>query len=523
METLNIGRCVLSISAAGAFLAGCGGPQSSIAPGVSQQSTSTTEGLRVTQTRVAYRPANDHGRMPRFRFFDLGTLGGPQSDMGGDSPVLSNSNQAFGVSDTAGANPYYPNFNPGVAPPYGAPDPYLFHGFVWNGSGLTDLGALPGTNDSIVASAGPNGGAVGVSENGMIDPLTGWPEAHAVTWSGGKIVDLGTLGGYESGAGEMNNRGQVTGAATNSIPDKYSLFGWVTQTRGFIWEKREGMRDIGTLGGPDAISPFINQQGQTAGCSYTNSTPNYSTGLPTLDPFLWSHNKMKDLGTLGGVSGCAWGLNESGDVTGNSDLPGDQYGVTHPFLWRHGRLIDLGTLGGTYGIGTWLNNAGQVAGFAFTTGNKAYHAFRWTRGVMKDLGALVGYCNSNANGINARGDVVGGSTSCDYSVSHAFLWTNGNMIDLNDYVPPSSTLTFYEALYINDRGAIAGHALLPNGELHAVVLLPSDDSSMAAKSHASYPLTATTRHATPEELLTFVLAKEARMRHMPWLTRFMRP
>jgi probable HAF family extracellular repeat protein len=215
------------------------------------------------------------------------------------------------------------------------------------------------------------------------------------------------------------------------------------------------------------------------------------------------------------------GLNESGDVAGYSDLVGDQYGVLRPFLWRH-RLIDLGTFGGTYGTATALNNAAQVAGFAFTNGNYAYHAFRWTNGRMKDLGALNGYCNSNANGINARGDVVGASTSCDLSVSHAYVWTNGNMIDLNDFVPPSSMLTFGEALYINDGGAIAGHATLPNGEFHAVVLIPSDDPSVATKSHVSYHVTATMRHATPKELLAFILAREARLKHMPLLTRFIR-
>lgn len=508
---------------AGVLVAGCsagniGGSQ--LAPtSAMQRSAAGTGSNAAPLTSVVYTPRNIHRRLPGYTFFDLGTLGGPQSNMNGDITILNNRNQAFGVADTSAPSPCYPNCNP-LASISGGADPYLVHAFAWSKSGLADLGALPGTHDSAAASAGPNGEATGASENGTIDPLLGWPEARAVLWSRGTIVNLGTLGGYESVAAEMNARGQVTGAAANNIPDQYSIFGWGTQTRGFIWEKREGMRDIGTLGGPDTGAEFINQRGQISACSYTNSTPNQTTGLPTLDPYLWYRNKMTDLGTLGGVSGCASGLNESGDVAGYSDLAGDQ--TTHPFLWRHGRLIDLGTLGGTYGMGTWLNNAAQVTGFAFTSGNNAYHAFRWTRGVMKDLGALDGYCNSNANGINARGDVVGASTSCDLSVSHAYLWTNGTMIDLNDFVPPSSTLTFGEALYINDRGAIAGHATLPSGELHAVVLLPSDDSSISATSHVSYRFAAATRRATPKELLAFILAKEARMKHMPFLNQLMR-
>jgi probable HAF family extracellular repeat protein len=481
-----------------AFLVSCGG---------------TTQ-LAPTTTRAARSLPNLHRPSPGYTFYDLGTLGGPQSDMQGDSPILNNRNQAFGWADTAAPNPYYPNFNP-----FHPPDQYLFHGFVWNGGGLTDLGALPGTNDSVVGQAGPTGGATGASENGLIDPILGWPEAHAVMWSGGQIVDLGTLGGYESNAGEMNARGQVTGAAANAILDQYSLFGWGTQTRGFIWEKASGMLDIGTLGGPDTVSPFINQRGQISGCSYTNSTPNSSTGLPTLDPFLWYDNKMTDLGGLGGVSGCANGLNESGEVAGTSDLAGDQ--TFHPFLWAHGRLIDVGTLGGDYGSGNGINNAGQVAGWAFTKGNNAFHAFRWKNGVMTDLGTVDGDQCSNANGINARGDVVGASSSCGYG-ARAYLSHNGTMIDLNEYVPPSSSLHLVEALYINDNGAIAGHGVLPNGDFHAFVLIPSGRLNLKAVGHDSYRSTATADHVPLREMLRLLLAREARMKHMPFLIREMK-
>lgn len=514
MFSLNVSTRLSFLAVAVALLNACSGSHT-----VSSQLPVLPTAQSPSRTLNAVgRPARVKLIVPGYTFFDLGTLGGPVSDMNGDTPILSNSDQAFGVADTAAANPYYPNFNPLTQPPGQSGDPYLFHGFVWDRSGMTDLGSLPGTNDSFAGQAGAPGEATGASENGMFDPLTGWPEAHAVLWSRGKIVDLGTLGGgYESFAAEMNNRGQVTGVSGNTIPDPYSLFPFNAQTRGFIWEKGTGMRDIGTLGGPDTIALYINARGQISGWSYTNSTPNPTTGLPTLDPFLWYRDKMTDLGTLGGVLGETVALSESGDVAGTSDLAGDQ--TFHPFLWRHGRLIDLGTLGGDYGFGSWVNNAGQVAGVAFTRGNNAFHAFRWTRGVMTDLGTLEGDQCSNAIGMNARGDVVGASSACAPGTASAYLWRNGTLIDLNDYVPPSSNLHLFEALYINDNGAIAGHGRLPDGTIHAFVLLPSGRATIVVEHHVSYRSAATAKRPTLREMLTYLFAEKARMKRMPFLNR----
>ena len=52
------------------------------------------------------------------------------------------------------------------------------------------------------------------------------------------------------------------------------------------------------------------------------------------------------------------------------------------------------------------------------------------------------------------------------------------MTDLNTLVPPNSPFLI-EALGINDRGQIAGYALLSNGEVHGYLLTPcgEDDES----------------------------------------------
>ena len=133
-----------------------------------------------------------------------------------------------------------------------------------------------------------------LSENGLIDPLTGFPEIDAVVWKHGQIIDLGTLGGNASAANAVNNRGDVTGNALNTILDPFEaasalriffVFG-ATQMHAFLWQDGP-IQDLGTLGGPDSVGEFVNERGQVAGVSYTSFTPNPGTGIPTQDPFLW--------------------------------------------------------------------------------------------------------------------------------------------------------------------------------------------------------------------------------------------
>jgi probable HAF family extracellular repeat protein len=249
------------------------------------------------------------------------------------------------------------------------------------------LGALPGVNSSYAGAINANGLIAGLSQNGVIDPLLGVPETQAVLWKHGSIIKLGSLGGNESFANNVNNRGQVVGPAANAIADPYSMFGWGTQTRAFLWQNGV-LQDLGTLGGPDAAAFVVNDHGQIAGQAYTNSTPNPVTGIPTQDPFLWQNGKMFDLGTLGGTLSFPNNLNDRGQVVGQSNLAGDL--TFHPFLSGRSGLIDLGTLGGDNGFATMVNERGDVIGRADVPGSQAHHGFLWRNGVMTDLGTVNG-------------------------------------------------------------------------------------------------------------------------------------
>jgi probable HAF family extracellular repeat protein len=431
-------------------------------------------GQGAAQARTASYP---------YRLVDPGTFGGPQSVLNIPAVPLTKQGGLLGSADTTILDADYPNFNPFMTE---FPDPYLVHAFEWTRGHLTDLGALPGNNSSSVFEVNGNGVGVGASETATTDPYTGWPSVNAVMFRNGRVINLGTLpGGYESQANDINDRGQVSGFASNGTLDPYSFFGWGTQSRSFIWQNGV-MRDIGTLGGPDAVSTTQNVRGQITGQSYTNSTASPTTGIPTLRPFLWQNGHMRDLGTLGGTLGFANWLNNAGDVVGFSSLAGDQ--TVHPFLWKGNKMIDLGTLGGDNGFAAWANDAGAVAGNADLP-DGTHHGFLWRNGHMRDLPPVNNAPCSNGNAVNNRDEVVGNLTDCQGSQLAAAFWSNGHGYDLNTLVAPSA-LHLTSAEYINSRGEIVGHGVLPNGDRRVFLLirnpsvpLPAADPSPTGAPH----------------------------------------
>jgi probable HAF family extracellular repeat protein len=405
---------------------------------------------------------DSHHEHHHYKLIDIGTFGGPQSWVFGaqEAPAATLSNAgAVGGADTSDSNPNFPNFSPlmGVGFLFNYPDPFINHAFKWNEDGLTDLGVLPGGYNSFAQWISSNGLIAGASENGAIDPVFAWPEVHAVLWKehGHVMVDLGTLpGGYESSPLGVNNRGQVVGGAT----DASSNF------RAFLWTEDQGLRDLGTLGGSNALASQINERGQIAGESALCDTCNQ-------DVFFWEHGNMQRIPDFGGPISNASALNNRGQVVGQSDLPGGAN--SHAFLWEKGVLTDLGTLPGGTGSGArWINEAGDIVGES--QNGQIYHAVLWKHHKIIDLGT-IDPC-SIAESINSRGQIVGESENCDGIPLHAFLWENGGpIVDLNTLIPPGSGLTLTLAVSINDRGEIAGQATTSDGDNHAYLLVPCDE------------------------------------------------
>jgi len=153
-----------------------------------------------------------------------------------------------------------------------------------------------------------------------------------------------------------------------------------------------------------------------------------------------------DLGTLGGATSTALGVNDKGQVVGSADTP---QGLRHAYLWENGVMTDLGTLGfPTAQSDAWdINNQGVVVGIVGS--GDPNRLFIWENGVQTEIGPPQ--VLKSASGINDAKQVVGIYIVPPIGDQHAFLWENGAMTDLG-------TLggTYSIAWDINQNGQVAG-------------------------------------------------------------------
>jgi probable HAF family extracellular repeat protein len=181
----------------------------------------------------------------------------------------------------------------------------------------------------------------------LLVALAGLLTAPSATAQGFTVTDLGTLGGINSQATAINNRGQVVG---------FSTLQGEAITRAFLWE--DGViTDLGSLGGTFSKANAINNRGQVVGASEI-------TANAARHAVLFDRHGITDLGAFpGSLVGAAFGINNRGDIFGGSTTEGSsRSGPFHAAQFKDGGGTDLGTLGGPTSFAAGVNNHGQAVG-----------------------------------------------------------------------------------------------------------------------------------------------------------------
>jgi probable HAF family extracellular repeat protein len=425
---------------------------------------------------AAQAPAQPQHQYHHYQLIDPGTFGGPSNGLSNvgisRAGFLNNSGTLVGWANTSGSDSPYCGFG----------NCYAGDAFQLKNGVTTDLGRVPGGFDSQANWISGNGLIAGLGDNGVPDPLAGFliPQLHGLLWENGIMTDLGSLpeGGYLVFPNAVNNRGEVVGLAQNTVPDANAMLtGYGYQTRAFYW-KNGAMQDLGTLGtGTDAVAALINERGQVVGMSYTNSAPSaICAGLNgfnlTTASFIWDQkNGMRDIGGLGGTCTLASDFNNRGQVIGGSSLTSDS--TIHAFVWNAttGVIDLLDPSDNSYGFAEGENDHGDVAGG--TCDAVTCYAVLWRKrgGQWQKTNLSTITQSAFSISINSSEQVIGNWSG------GAFLSEDGGpIVDLNTLIPANSGIQLGEAVQINDRGEIAAQGPDASGNNHAVVLIPCDEN-----------------------------------------------
>jgi probable HAF family extracellular repeat protein len=297
--------------------------------------------------------------------FDLGTLGGPNSDVAW--PVKNDHGLIAGFSETGTLDPLQESWScTNFEPTFPVPTGYDCVGFRWQ-------------------------------------------------W--GVMSALPTLGGNNGFAAGVNNEGEIAGWAENNVHDSTCAFPQVLQFEPVVYGP--GPTDIRQLpnypGDPDGAATAINDKGEVVGIS---GICDVAVGAFTAThALLWDNGAVVNLGNLGGGGwNTPMAINRRGDIVGFSDLAGDVVGGVltpnfHAFIWTKetGKMIDIGVLpGDSLSEALDINDDGVVVGVSIPS----FHGFIYkVGGTIQDVNSFIPKSSPlvviGANGINDRGEITG--------------------------------------------------------------------------------------------------------------------
>jgi probable HAF family extracellular repeat protein len=219
---------------------------------------------------------------------------------------------------------------------------------------VQDLGALPGTNSSF---------GIGINQNSQV---IGQSSGHGFLWNNGLMTQVDLPGSSFSNAFGLNDQGDVVGMS--EVGGGYHAF--LRHATGATTDLHYQL--LGAL--PSSQARDINNQGQIVGAA--TNFDGFLFGF-FYDPA--TPGAAIRLGTLGGNSSFAYALNKNTELAGTAE---NGLGNYRAVLYRGSdfAITDLGALSGLTGwsVARDINDSRQVVGWS-QAANNSIHVSSGTR------------------------------------------------------------------------------------------------------------------------------------------------
>jgi probable HAF family extracellular repeat protein len=257
-------------------------------------------------------------------------------------------------------------------------------------------------------------------------------EGRAMFYDGRVLEDIGTLGGATASVVAINDAGQIAGTSS-------------TQTEGvfhaFRWSRATGMIDLAGPGTGSSFAADINSKGWVTGTAAFPTSPGHA--------FRWTPTTgMVDLGSLRLFSN-GLALNDAGTVVGDSESVEGGIGQ-NPVRWPGTTPIPLATIATPFSLASDINNAGLIVGNGSIATIFEEVPFLWSPVTgFTDLGVRSSRLVT-ADQINEKGMVIGNTFSP--GDARGFVWTR----ETGPIVFGTIEVDFSNTADLNNRGQVVG-------------------------------------------------------------------
>jgi probable HAF family extracellular repeat protein len=308
----------------------------------------------------------------------------------------------------------------------------------------------------------PGSAARALNDRGQIVVnTTDGSTSHAFLWEPGKVTDLGTLGGNDAYAWDINESGVIVGESQTAAGDQVP-FVWQNGTMTALVElDREDPRA--------GAAYAVNEDGRVVGVLYGREVGEKDTG------FAWEAGTFTELALPSDASwtgSTAWDINDAGEIVG------EVHGAdgSAPIRWADGGVTVLARSEQSQAAAALaINIWGAVVG-RDTDEEHGCRAAAWQTAAPEYLTFQPGI----AVAVNDEGMIVGQhATTADHR--SAFVQGPGGALDLNT-ATVNNHYADTAAMDINRGGRIAGAGFAQGNawrDAEAVVWTPvSDDGPL---------------------------------------------